>query len=137
MMSITNEIVWLRRLFSYMGCQYFIPLRCIVTTKILFRLLTIQFFISDINTSRSIFMLHITPSRMGLLVCILFLLLYRLQMFSPILIPFHVFICFLANSRYLQLLHHEFEGRTLRNVLFYLGRTVLSSLLRIYILLIL
>jgi len=58
---------------------FLIPLLYIVITRVLFRLLTTQFFINELSTLRSIVILFIIILRMTLLLYPLFLLLYRLQ----------------------------------------------------------
>ena len=58
---------------------FIIPLLCIVITRVLFRLLTTQFFINELSTLRSIVILLVIILSMTPLLYPLFLLLYRLQ----------------------------------------------------------
>ena len=78
-----NIVLWHllpKRLFGYVGYlqiwEYFflIPLLCIVTTKVLFRLLTIQSFINEPNTLKLIVTLHIIILSMAPSLSLLFLL---------------------------------------------------------------
>jgi hypothetical protein len=72
-----------KRLFGYVGClliwelSFFILLLCIVTTRVLFRLLTTQFFMSALSTLRSIVIFLVIISSITPLLCLLFLLPYR------------------------------------------------------------
>ncbi|KAL5581773.1 hypothetical protein UlMin_014215 [Ulmus minor] len=55
MASTTKEIVWLRWLLADMGVSLsHLTLMCIVITRVLFRLLTTQFFMNELSTSKSI-----------------------------------------------------------------------------------
>ena len=76
-------VIWIllpKRLFGYIGYlqiwEYFflIPLLCIVTTRVLFKLLTTQFFINKPSILRLIVTLHVNISSMAPLLCLLFLL---------------------------------------------------------------
>jgi hypothetical protein len=60
---------------------FIIPLLCIVITRVLFRLLTTQFFINELSTLRSIVILLVIILSMTPLLYPLFLLLYRLQIY--------------------------------------------------------
>ena len=96
-----------KRLLGYVGtCRYksfhfLILLLCIMTTRVLFRLLTTRFFMNELSTLRSIVILLVIISSMTPLLCLLFLLLCRLQISLPSCILFLVFVFQLANSRYL------------------------------------
>jgi hypothetical protein len=72
-----------KRLFGYLliwEFSFLILLLCIVTTRVLFRLLTTRFFmISELSTLRSIIILLVIISSMAPLLCLLFLLPCRLQ----------------------------------------------------------
>jgi hypothetical protein len=79
-------VLWhllLKRLFGYIDFvhiwefSFFIPLLCIVTTRVLFRLLTTRFFMNELSTLRLIVILLVIISNMTPLLCLLFLLLYR------------------------------------------------------------
>jgi hypothetical protein len=69
-----------KRLFGYVGYlliwefPFLILLLCIVTTRVLFRLLITRFFISALSTLRSIVILLVIISNMAPLFCLLFLL---------------------------------------------------------------
>jgi len=94
-----------KRLFGYVGYlltwkfSFLILLLCIVTTRVLFRLLITRFFMSALSTLRSIVILLVIISNMAPLFCLLFLLLCRLQISLPRRIPSLVFVFWLANSR--------------------------------------
>ena len=87
-----------KRLFGYVGYLqiwvflFLIPLLCIVTIRVLFRLLTTPFFMNEPSTSRSIVILLVTTSSMAPLLCLLFLLPCRLLTSLPSRILFHVFV---------------------------------------------
>jgi len=78
-----------KRLFGYIGYlliwefSFLILLLCIVTTRVLFRLLTTWFFISELSTLKSIVILLIIISSMAPLLCLLFLLPCRLHISLP------------------------------------------------------
>jgi len=73
-----------KRLFGYVGYlliwefSFLILFLCIVTTRVLFRLLTTRFFMSELSTLRSIVILLVIISSMAPLLCLLFLLPCRL-----------------------------------------------------------
>ena len=81
MASTTKEIVWLHWLLVW---EYFllIPLLCIVTTKVLFRLLTTQIFMNEPNTLKLMATLHVIISSMTPSLCLLFLFHCSLQIFT-------------------------------------------------------
>jgi hypothetical protein len=96
-----NTVLWHllpKRLFGYVSYlqiwefQFLILLLCIVTTRVLFRLLTTQFFINELSTLRLIVILLIIISGIAPLLCLLFLLPCRLQISLPSYIPFLVFV---------------------------------------------
>jgi hypothetical protein len=101
MTSTTKEIVWLWWLLVDMRVFFLILLLCIVTTRVLFRLLITRFFMSELSTLRSIVILLVIISNMAPLFCILFFLPCRLQISLLKRIPSLVFVFWLANSRYL------------------------------------
>ena len=76
--------------FSY---EYFflIPPLCIVTTRVLFKLLTTQFLMNKPNTLRLISPLHIIISSMALSLYLLFLLCCNMQISLPNRILFSIF----------------------------------------------
>jgi len=103
-------VLWhllLKRFFSYIGYlqiwefSFLISLLCIVTTRILFRLLITRFFMNKLSTLRSIVVLLVIILNMTPLLCLLFFLLYKLQISLPNRILFSTFIFYLANSWYL------------------------------------
>src|SRR3954465_13332457 len=103
-----NIVQWrllLKRSFGYDGYLkireflFLILLLCIVTTKVLFRLLITQFFMSERSTSRLTVILFVITSSMPPLLFLLFLVLCRLQISLPSRTPNHGFVCWLANSR--------------------------------------
>ena len=88
-----NIVLWHllpKRLFGYIGylqiCEFLflISLLCIVTTKVLFKLVTTYFFMNELSTLRSIVILFVIISSMTQLLRSLFLLLCRLQFFYQI-----------------------------------------------------
>ena len=87
-----------KRLFGYVDYlliwefSFLILLLWIVTTRVLFRLLTTWFFINEVSTLRSIFILLIIFSSMAPLLCLLFILLCRLQNSLSSRILFLVFV---------------------------------------------
>jgi hypothetical protein len=87
-----------KRLFGYIGYlliwefSFLILLLCIVTARVLFRLLTTRFFMSELSTLRSIVILLVIISSMTPLLCLLFLLPCRLQISLPRCIPSLVFV---------------------------------------------
>ena len=91
MTSTTKNIVWLRWLLLIWEFLSLILLLCIVTTRILFRLFTTWFFMNKLSTLRSIVILFVIISSIAQLLCLLFLLLCRLQTSLPSHIPFLVF----------------------------------------------
>jgi len=86
-----------KTLFGYVGYQYIweflflMPLLCIVTTIVLFKLLTTWFFMNELSTLRSIVILLVIISSMTPLLCPLFLLLvdciflYHVAFYFPFL----------------------------------------------------
>jgi hypothetical protein len=76
------------------GYESFPLLICIVTTNVLFRLLTTQFFMSELSTLRSIVILLVIILSMTPLPCLLFSLPCRLQISLPCRISFIVFVLF-------------------------------------------
>jgi hypothetical protein len=96
-----------KRFFGYVGYlqiwefSFLISLLCIVTTRVLFRLLITRFFMNKLSTLRSIIILLAIISNMTPLLCLLFFLLCRLQISLPNRILFSTFIFYLANSWYL------------------------------------
>jgi len=78
--------------------SFLIPLLCIVTTRVLFRLLTTRFFMSELSTLRSIVILLVIILIIAPLFCLLFLLPCRLQIFLPSRISSLVFVFYLTNS---------------------------------------
>jgi len=87
------------RLFGYVGYllliwkfSFLILLLWIVTTRVLFRLLTTRFFMSELSTLRSIVILLVIISSMAPLLCLLFILHCRLQISLPKRISYLVFI---------------------------------------------
>ena len=95
-----NIVLWHlpKRLFGYVDYlriwefHFLILLLCIVTTRVLFRLLKTQFFINKLSTLRSIVILLIIISSMTPLLCRLFHLSRILQISLPSRIPFLVFV---------------------------------------------
>ena len=85
MTSTTKEIVWLSWLLANMG--------------VLFKLLTTQFFMSELNTLRSIVILLVIITSMAPLLYLLVLLPFRLQISLSRRIPSLIFVFWLANSR--------------------------------------
>ena len=103
-----NIVLWHllpNRLFGCVGYlriwefPFLIQFLYIVTIRVLFRLLTTLFLIIELSTLKSIVILLVIISSMTPLLCLLFLLLCRLQISLPICIPFLVFVFQLANSR--------------------------------------
>ena len=85
-----NIVLWHllpKRLFGYVGYLpiwvflFLIPLLCIVITRVLFRLLTTQFFMNGLSTLKSIVIWLVTTSSLAPLRCLLFLLPCSLQTF--------------------------------------------------------
>ena len=130
-----NIVPWhllLKRLFGYVGylliCEFLflILLLCIVTTRVLFKLLTTWFFMNELGTMRSIVILLVIISSMAPLQCLLFVLPCRLQISLPRCISSLIFVFSqLSNSRCLQLPHREMLNNIFV-VLFIKGRIVLS-----------
>jgi hypothetical protein len=96
-----NIVLWHllpKRLFGYVGylqiCEFLflISLLCIVTIKILFKLLTTYFFMNELSTLRSIVILFVVISSMAQLLRPLFLLLCRLRISLPNRIFFLAFV---------------------------------------------
>jgi hypothetical protein len=65
---------------------------CIVTTRVLFKLLTTRFFITQLSILKSIVILLVIISTMTPLLYLFFLFLCRLYISLPIRIPFLAFI---------------------------------------------
>jgi len=87
-----------KRLFGYVGYlliwefSFLILLLCIMTTRVLFRLLITWFFMSELSTLRSIVILLVIISSMTPLLCLLFLLPCRLHISLSRRIPSLVFV---------------------------------------------
>jgi hypothetical protein len=73
----TKEIVGYVSYLRLWEFSFLIILLCIVTTRVLFRLLTTQFFMNKLSTLRSIVILLVIISSMAPLLWLLFLLLCR------------------------------------------------------------
>jgi hypothetical protein len=95
-----NIVLWhllSKRFFDYFGYLqiwdflFLISLLCIMTIKFLFRLLTTWFFMNGLSTLRLIIILLVIISSMTPLLYPLFLLLYRLHLFTKLYFIFRFF----------------------------------------------
>src|SRR3954468_15371189 len=99
MATTAKEIIWLRWLLEDMGVSLSHPTPMYCDNKVLFRLIITLFFMSERSTSRLTVILFVTTSSRAPLLCLLFLLLCRLQISLLSRTPYHGFVFWLANSR--------------------------------------
>jgi hypothetical protein len=99
---------------------FLILLLYIVTTRVIFRLLTTWFFMNELSILRLIVILLIIILNMTPLLCILFLLLCRLQIFLPNRILFLTFVFLVGNLLIFVAVTSWVWWEILRNIYIYL-----------------
>jgi hypothetical protein len=92
MASTTKEIVWLRWLLADMRVFFSHPTPMNCDNQSSIQIAHNSVFMSELSTMRSIVILLVIISSMALLLCLLFILSYRLQISLPRRIPYLVFV---------------------------------------------
>jgi hypothetical protein len=95
----TKEIVWLCWLLADMRVFFFHPTPMNCDNQSSIQIAQNSIFMSELSTLRSIVILLVIISSMAPLLCLLFILPFRLQISLPRHVPYLVFVFELANSR--------------------------------------